>query len=330
METTTNSLKLISIVIPVLNEAPSLEELVAEVRVTAAAHQLTVEVIFVDDGSGDDSWHIIKRLAAADPRIRGIRFRRNFGKAAALAAGFAAAAGDVVFQMDGDLQDDPAEIPNFLATLDHGFDVVNGWKRKRLDPWHRVGASRIFNWMVSRLTGLRLHDHNCGLKCFRAGVVKQLPLYGEMHRFITVFAHSYGYRVTEAVVKHRPRRYGHSKYGPGRFVKGFLDLITVTFLIGFGERPLHLLGSVGLVASGLGSLGLAYLAVCWCLARLGVAGYGPIGHRPLLTYSVAALIVGFQMIATGFLAELIVTRNAANERVYDIAEVTKPKETVDL
>jgi len=330
METTSNPPKLISVVIPVFNEAPSLEELAAELRATAAAQKLMLEVIFVDDGSRDDSWNIIKRLAAADPRIRGVRFRRNFGKAAALAAGFAAAAGDVVFQMDGDLQDDPAEIPNFLATLDHGFDVVNGWKRKRLDPWHRVGASRIFNWMVSRLTGLRLHDHNCGLKCFRAGVVKHLPLYGEMHRFITVFAYSRGFRVTEAEVQHRRRRYGHSKYGPGRFVKGFLDLITVTFLIGFGERPLHLLGSVGLVASGLGSLGLAYLAVCWCLARWGVAGYGPIGHRPLLTYSVAALIVGFQMIATGFLAELIVARNAANERVYDIAEVTKPKETVDL
>ena len=290
METTSNSPKLISIVIPVFNEAPSLEELAAQVSTAAATNALTVEVIFVDDGSQDDSWNIITRLAAADPRIQGIRFRRNFGKAAALAAGFKAAAGEVVFQMDGDLQDDPAEIPNFLATLNHGADVVNGWKRKRHDPWHRVGASRIFNWMVSLLTGLRLHDHNCGLKCFRAEVVKQLRLYGEMHRFITVFAHSYGYRVTEAEVRHRPRRYGHSKYGPGRFAKGFIDLITVTFLIGFGVRPLHLLGSVGLVASGLGSLGMAYLAVWWCLARLGVAGYGSIGHRPLLIYSSAALI----------------------------------------
>ena len=330
METGSNPSKLISVVIPVFNEAPSLEELAAELRATAAAHKLTLEVIFVDDGSQDDSWSIIERLAAADPRIQGIRFRRNFGKAAALAAGFEAASGDVVFQMDGDLQDDPAEIPHFLARLDHGSDVVNGWKRKRLDPWHRVWASRIFNWMVSRLTGLRLHDHNCGLKCFRAEVVKHLPLYGELHRFITVFAHAHGFRVTEAEVQHRRRRYGHSKYGAGRFVKGFLDLITVTFLVGFRQRPLHLLGSVGLVASFLGALGLAYLGVCWVLARFGVHGYGPIGHRPLLIYSVAALIVGFQMIATGFLAELMVARGAANEQVYDIAEVTKPRETVDL
>jgi glycosyltransferase involved in cell wall biosynthesis len=330
METGSSPAKLISVVIPVFNEAPSLEELAGELRAVATAHKLTLEVIIVDDGSQDHSWGIIQRLAAADPRVRGIRFRRNFGKASALAAGFEAATGDVVFQMDADLQDDPAEIPHFLATLEGGFDVVNGWKRKRLDSWHRVLASRVFNWLVSRLTGLRLHDHNCGLKCFRAEVVKHLPLYGEMHRFITVFAHFHGFRVTEAEVQHRRRRYGHSKYGPSRFVKGFLDLITVTFLVGFGQRPLHLLGGVGLLASLLGSLGLAYLAICWCLARLDVPGYGPIGHRPLLTYSVAALIAGFQMIATGFLAELIVARSATSERVYDIAEVTKAREPVDL
>ena len=230
--------RLISIVIPVLNEAPSLEELAAEVRAEAAAHQLRVEVILVDDGSRDDSWNIIKRLAAADSRFRGIRLRCHFGKTGALAAGFRTAAGEVVFQMDADLQDDPAEISNLLAMLDRGFDVVTGWKRKRLDPWHRVWASHVFNWMVSRMTGLRLHDHNCGLKCFRAEVVKHLPLYGELHRFTTVFAKASGFRVTEIEVHHRRRRSGRSKYGPGRYVRGFLDLITVTFLVSFGERRL--------------------------------------------------------------------------------------------
>ena len=187
--------ELISIVLPVLNESDSLEELGKELLSVAATHGLKVEMIFVDDGSGDGSWETIRRLAASDPRIRGIRFRRNFGKAAALAAGFDAALGQVVLQMDADLQDDASEIPRFLAKLAEGSDVVNGWKRVRKDPWHKVWPSRVFNRLVSSLTGLKLHDHNCGFKCFRAGVVKELPLYGELHRFIPVMAHARGYRV---------------------------------------------------------------------------------------------------------------------------------------
>ena len=291
----------------------------------AAAHQFGVEVIFVDDGSRDGSWGNICRLASADRGIRGIRFRRNFGKAAALAAGFEAAKGQVVFQMDGDLQDDPADIPNFLAKLETGFAVVNGWKRKRQDPWHKVWPSRAFNWMVSHLTGLRLHDHNCGFKCFRTEVVKQINLYGEMHRFIPVMAHALGYPVVEVEVQHHPRRHGRSKYGIDRFMKGFLDLMTVTFLTFFGERPLHFLGGIGLVASGAGALGLGYLAICWVLARLGVPGYGPIGQRPLLIYSLAGLIIGFQMLAIGFLAELIIAQNIRNGRTYSVAEFTPPE-----
>jgi glycosyltransferase involved in cell wall biosynthesis len=321
--------QLISIVVPVLDEAESLPQLADEIRAVADANRLTVEVIFVDDGSRDGSWETICKLTAANTRVRGIRFRRNFGKAAALAAGFESAAGQIVFQMDADLQDDPAEIPNFLAKLADNLDVVNGWKRKRLDPWHKVWPSRVFNRMVSAMTGLRLRDHNCGFKCFRAEVVKQMHLYGELHRFIPVIAHADGYRVAEIAVQHRPRRYGRSKYGVRRFFKGFLDLMTVTFLTGFGQRPLHLLGGIGLIAFLLGMCGLSYLAVLWLLTRLDVADFGKIGERPLLLYSVAAVLLGFQMLAIGFLAELIIATNIRNEHSYNIAERTPPRTQED-
>ena len=329
MQETPTQEQLISVVIPVLDEAESLPQLAEELQAVAAANHLNIEVIFVDDGSRDGSWDTIRRLADADRRMRAIRFRRNFGKAAALAAGFDAAAGQIVLQMDADLQDDPAEIPNFLAKLATGFDVVNGWKKKRHDPWHKVWPSRIFNRMVSRMTGLRLRDHNCGFKCFRAEVVKQMRLYGELHRFIPVIAHADGYRVTELDVQHRPRRYGRSKYGVRRFFKGFLDLMTVTFLTGFGQRPLHLLGGIGLVAFLLGMFGLGYLAVNWLLTRLEVADYGRIGERPLLIYSVAAVLLGFQMLAIGFLAELIIAMNIRNEHSYNIAERTPARKQED-
>ena len=325
MHETPGGEQLISIVVPVLDEAESLPQLADEIRSVADANRLNVEVIFVDDGSRDGSWETIRGLTGADSRIRGIRFRRNFGKAAALAAGFESAAGQIVFQMDADLQDDPAEIPNFLAKLATEFDVVNGWKKKRLDPWHKVWPSRVFNRMVSGMTGLRLRDHNCGFKCFRAEVVKQMRLYGELHRFIPVIANADGYRVTEIAVQHRPRRYGRSKYGVRRFFKGFLDLMTVTFLTGFGQRPLHLLGGIGLIAFLLGMVGLSYLAVLWLLTRLDVADFGKIGERPLLIYSVAAVLLGFQMLAIGFLAELIIAMNIRNEHNYNVAERTPPR-----
>ena len=316
--------ELISVVIPVLNESTSLEELGRSLLAVGERHGLQLEVIFVDDGSSDDSWDKIRALAACDPRVRGIRFRRNFGKAAALGAGFHAALGQTVLQMDADLQDDAAELPEFLAKLGEGFDVVNGWKRVRRDPWHKVWPSRVFNWLVSGLTGLKLRDHNCGFKCFRAEVVKQLPLYGELHRFIPVMAHARGYRVAELPVEHHPRRYGRSKYRFHRFIKGFLDLLTVVFLTVFGQRPLHLLGGIGLPAFLLGAAGLTYLGVCWILARFHVHGFGPIGARPLLVYSLACLIIGFQMLSVGFLAELVASQNVRHEPKYTIAECIPP------
>src|SRR5688572_15205495 len=253
---------MLSIVIPVFNEAESLARLHAELDAVAREQGYDLDIVFVDDGSTDGSWRQIEQIAAADPRVRGIRFRRNFGKAAALSAGFDAARGERVMTLDADLQDDPREIPRFLAEMDgKGLDVVSGWKEVRHDPFHKVGPSRVFNWMVSRLTGVRLHDHNCGMKCYQREIFGEVQLYGELHRFVPVLAAARGWKVGEIPINHRPREFGKSKYGMRRFVKGFLDLLTVFFLTGYGQRPLHLLGTFGLISFLLGGLGLAWLAV---------------------------------------------------------------------
>jgi glycosyltransferase involved in cell wall biosynthesis len=302
-----------SVVVPVHNEEESLSTLHSELVHVFAAHDLgPIEFIFVDDGSRDRSWDAIRRLAESDNRVRGIRFRRNFGKAAALTAGFQNARGRVVFTLDGDLQDDPAEIPRFLERLEEGFDVVSGWKRTRHDPWHKVFPSRVFNWMVSRLTGCRLHDHNCGFKAYRAQVLREVGIYGELHRFVPVLAYARGFRVGEIEVNHRPRRFGSSKYGIARFLKGLLDLLTVHFLSRFSQRPLHILGAIGFFLLLLGGLGLVYLAVVWF--------YEPIGTRPLLTYSAVLLGVGTQLVCLGILAELVTAYNIRAEDTYSVAE----------
>jgi glycosyltransferase involved in cell wall biosynthesis len=304
---------MISIVVPVHNEQESLPKLHDEVDVVFGGRALgPFELIFVDDGSRDATWPAIRALAAADPRVRGIRFRRNFGKAAALTAGFETARGSTVFTLDGDLQDDPAEIPKFLERLDEGFDVISGWKRTRHDPWHKVLPSRVFNWMVSTLTGCRLHDHNCGFKAYRREVLREVGIYGELHRFVPVLAHARGFRVGELVVNHRPRRYGSSKYGVSRFIKGLLDLATVHFLSRFSQRPLHILGAAGLFMLLLGGLGLVYLAIVWFRESIGT--------RPLLIYSAALLVVGTQLVSLGILAELVTAYSIRAEDTYSIAE----------
>ncbi len=252
---------LLSLVIPVFNERESLAALFAEIAEVAKSLDVRVEVIFVDDGSTDGSWEAIRELAAADDRVRGIRFRRNFGKAAALQAGFQSARGAIVMTLDADLQDDPHEIPNFLAAIRGGLDVVSGWKKVRHDPWHKVFPSRVFNRLVGWMTGVHLHDHNCGFKAYRAEVFREVQLYGELHRFVPVLAAGRGFKVGEMVIHHRPRKFGRSKYGWQRFVKGFLDLFTVHFLTKFGRRPQHLLGSYGLLFGGLGFTGLFVLLV---------------------------------------------------------------------
>lgn len=309
---------MISVVVPVFNEQDSLETLHRELSDAFEPLEQDAEFLFVDDGSRDRSWQEIERLASLDPRVRAIRFRRNFGKAAALSAGFASARGEIVFTMDADLQDDPTEIPRFLDALGTDLDVVSGWKKTRHDPWHKVGPSRVFNWMVSSLTGCRLHDHNCGFKVYRREVLDEVDLYGELHRFVPVLAHARGFRVGEIVVHHRSRRFGSSKYGLSRLVKGFLDLLTVRFLTRFGQRPLHVLGVLGLLCFGLGGLGLLWLAVEWCL------GYRPIHDRALLPYSAIMFVFGTQLLVLGILAELITSYSIRSHDTYSVAQRIGP------
>ncbi len=320
---------MLSLVIPVYNEIQSLKELHAEIDQVSGSLSMAIEIVFVDDGSGDGSWECIRELAEQDGRVRGIRFRRNFGKAAALRAGFHAAKGQYVLTMDADLQDDPQEIPAFLEKLNtDGLDVVSGFKQSRHDPWHKVWPSRVFNRMVSWLTGVHLHDHNCGLKIYRREVLGEIRLYGELHRFVPVLAAARGFRVGERVVHHRKRKYGHSKYGFRRFVKGFLDLLTVTFLTGFGQRPQHVLGTAGLGFFGLGLLGMVYLAIYWVVRQLNPAAeLEPLHQRPALIYSVASLLLGSQLMSIGLVAELITAYQITDRDTYSIAEETSPAQT---
>jgi len=314
---------MLSTVIPVFNEAESLESLYRELDDVAKANDYELDLIFVDDGSTDGSWEIIARLAAADPRVRGFRFRRNFGKAAALSAGFQAARGELVMTLDADLQDDPHEIPRFLDAMQRQLDVVSGWKQVRHDPWHKVWPSRVFNGMVSQLTGVRLHDHNCGMKCYRREIFREVRLYGELHRFVPVLAHARGFRVGEIAIAHRPRRFGRSKYGVRRFVKGFLDLLTVKFLTGFGQRPQHALGAFGLGCFVLGIAGLIYLSVYWLFGQIDPQpDHKPLHQRPLLIYSLGALLLGGQLMSIGFLAELIIAYQGRDSDTYSVAEET--------
>jgi len=297
----------LSLVLPVHNERESLPALQAEIAAVAQAHGLAVEVIYVDDGSRDNSWEVVKELAARDPRVRGLRFRRNFGKAAALAAAFREARGTRVMTLDADLQDDPAEIPNFLAHLDKGNDLVSGWKKVRHDPWHKVFPSRVFNGMVSWLTGVKLHDHNCGMKAYDAAVVREVRLYGEMHRFIPVLAAARGFRVGEVVIKHRPRQHGRSKYGFRRFLRGFLDLLTVKYLTAYGRRPMHLFGAAALL--------IVFAAVF--LAILGTV-WSPVLSSLTFLAIVLGVLIPLVLFLNGLQAELITSTRT--DEAYSIVD----------
>jgi len=317
---------MISAVVPVFNEEESLRELHGELSAVAEQEGYDLEIVFVDDGSSDSSWEVIEALVAEDPRVRGVRFRANFGKAAALDAGFTAATGEIVFTLDADLQDDPKEMPRFLEKMEEGFDVVSGWKKKRYDPWHKVGPSRVFNAMVSKLTGVKLHDHNCGFKCYRGEIFEEVNLYGELHRFVPVLAAARGWKVSEIVVDHRARKFGQSKYGVRRIVKGFLDLLTVKFLTGFGQRPQHVLGTAGLGCFFLGGVGLMWLTIQWIISRIGVVADAlgmdvvHLSDRALFYYCLGALILGAQFMTVGFLAELITAYQQSRHKVYSISK----------
>jgi len=297
----------ISVVVPVHDEERTVALLLDELRSALEPLDREWEAIFVDDGSTDGTFSALTRLHAQADEVRVVRLRRNFGKAAALMAGFSQAEGDVVVTIDGDLQDDPAEIPRLLAKLEEGFDLVSGWKAKRRDPWLRRVLSRIFNFAAGRMSGLRLHDMNCGLKAYRAEVVHGLRLYGELHRFIPVLAHYRGYRIGELPVNHRPRDHGRSRYGPERYLRGFLDLLSVSFLGRYGHRPLHLFGGLGLLLGAGGTGVLVYLTV------LKAAGEA-IGRRPLLILGVLLVVVGIQLFSLGLLSEMIISHHEERAR----------------
>ena len=292
----------ISVVIPVHDEERSVALLYDELSAAFAGDGRSWEAVFVDDGSTDGTFGALTRLHDAHDNVRVVRLRRNFGKATALDAGFAEAAGDIVVTIDGDLQDDPAEIPRLLAKLDEGYDLVSGWKTKRRDPITRRIPSKIFNTVAGKVSGVRLHDMNCGLKAYRAEVVDGMQLYGELHRYIPVLAHYRGYRVTELPVNHRPREHGRSNYGVERYVRGFLDLLTVTFMGRYRHRPLHLFGGLGLLFSLIGSVILVYLTI---VKLLGHA----IGQRPLLLLGVLLVVVGIQLLSLGLISELITSHH---------------------
>lgn len=289
----------LSVVVPAFNEAESLPELADRVRAVADARGLAWEMIVIDDGSSDGTWDAVAAQHQADPRVRGIRFARNYGKAAALAAGFEAAGGAVIITMDADLQDDPDEIPALMARLDEGWDLVSGWKQDRKDSWLKNNSSKVFNWATGRMCGLKLHDFNCGLKAYRREVTRRVRLYGDMHRYVPALAHLDGFRVTEMPVKHHRRKHGVTKYGWDRFLNGFLDLLTVYFLYARGTSPLHFFGRIGSVFGGAGGLISLYFLLWWATGHA-------LRVRPILVLGLVLLVLALQFISLGLIAELMV------------------------
>jgi glycosyltransferase involved in cell wall biosynthesis len=305
---------MISVVIPLFNEEESLRELAERlVPVLDAMAGGNWEVIFVDDGSRDGSFEVLRELNARDPRFIAVRFRTNYGKSAALSVGFDRARGEYVFTMDADLQDDPQELPAMLETLRGGFDLVSGWKRKRHDPWHKTLPSKLFNKTVQSVTGLNIHDFNCGLKGYHSDVLPHLNVYGEMHRYLPAQAHWQGFRVTELPVQHHPRRHGVSKFGMERFVKGFLDLLTLVLTTKYAQRPLHVFGTVGVIIALVGVIIDGWLTVEWFLGRTSLT------NRPLALLGVLLIIVGVQLVSIGLIGEMI-AKNSLNNEQYSIRE----------
>ncbi len=309
----------LSVVIPVLNESESIPELVAWIERVTDEHHYDYEIIMIDDGSSDDSWPVIENSASKNPRIHAIRFRRNYGKAAALHCGFAKAAGNVVITMDADLQDSPDEIPElYRMIVEERYDLVSGWKKKRHDPVTKTVPSKIYNATARSFTGIKLHDMNCGLKAYRNKVVKNIEVYGEMHRYIPVLASKAGFtRIGEKPVEHRARKYGVSKFGWSRLINGFLDLLSILFISRFGKRPMHLFGSLGILMFLFG-----FLSAIWLGAqKLYHVAHGVkaslITDSPYFYLALTAMILGTQLFLSGFLGELI-SRNSVDRNVYQI------------
>lgn len=306
----------ISVVIPLYNEEQSLRELSEQLKNTLVRLGGRYELIFVDDGSTDNSFRVLRDLHFRNNRIKVIRFRRNYGKSAALMVGFQRAQGEYIVTMDADLQDDPGEIPNLLRQMKLGFDVVSGWKKRRHDPITKTIPSKFFNVVTSIVTGIKIHDFNCGLKMYRREVAKSVNVYGELHRYIPALAHWQGYKIGEVVVQHRARKYGKTKFGMGRFFKGFLDLLTVLFTTRYFSRPLHLFGVWGMISTFAGLCIDGYLVEEW------VTGKTSLSNRPLFLVGLILIIVGIQFVSIGLLGEMI-TKGQHMEKEYAIRDIIK-------
>jgi len=313
----------ISIVVPLFNEEESLPELTAWIDRVMAANHFSYEIILVDDGSKDNSWKIIEELKLQNGNISAIKFRRNYGKSAALNVGFAAAQGDVVITMDADLQDSPDEIPELYdRIMNKGADLVSGWKQKRYDPLTKTIPTKLFNGVTRSMSGIHnLHDFNCGLKAYKKEVVKNIEVYGEMHRYIPVIAKWAGFtNIQEQIVQHYPRKYGTTKFGPGRFVKGFLDLLSIFFVGKFAKRPMHFFGVMGVI-SFLAGLFISVYLICHKLMSIASGTpFRDITDQPLFFFALTAIILGTQLFLTGFLAELV-SRSSSDRNDYQIEKV---------
>ena len=296
----------LSFVIPVHNEEATLRLLFDQIKTVMSQISIdSYEIIFIDDGSRDNSWREIADLASQNPQlIKAIKMRRNFGKSPALSAGFRNAAGRIIFTLDADLQDDPAEIPKFLDSLESGFDLVSGWRKKRNDPLSKTLPSKLFNAVACLLTGVKMHDMNCGFKAYRREVLQSIKLYGELHRYIPALANNLGFKIGEVVVEHHPRKHGKSNYGWERYARGFIDLLTVLATTQYLHKPGHLFGGLGLCFGLVGAVSLSYLIVIWFLNLAGMH-FGPIGNRPLLFFGILCTILSVQLISLGILAELM-------------------------
>ncbi len=307
----------ISVVVPLYNEAESLPELVAWIDRVATENHLSYEVLMIDDGSSDESWEVVERLKTTYPALRGLSFSRNYGKSAALYCGFAAAEGEVVFTMDADLQDSPDEIPEMRRMiLEEGYDLVSGWKKRRYDPIGKRWPSKFFNWTARIASGIKLHDFNCGLKAYRKRVVKSIEVYGEMHRFIPILAKKAGFkRIGEKVVEHRARKYGHSKFGLERMVKGYLDLISILFMSHFGRSPMYLFGSLGTLMFLLGGGTTIWVIAEKLWKQFHHLPLRPVTEQPLFYLAILAVVLGVQLFLAGFLGEMI-NRNATERNKY--------------
>lgn len=305
----------ISVVVPLYNEEESLKELNDWISSVMKSNHFSYEVVFVDDGSTDTSWSVIDELSKSFDQVKGIRFRRNYGKSAALNEGFKVVEGDVVITMDADLQDSPEEIPELYKMIkEDDFDMVSGWKKKRHDPIMKTIPSKFYNWTTRKLSGIKLHDMNCGLKAYKNEVVKNIEVYGEMHRYIPIIAKWEGYRnIGEKVVHHQKRKYGVTKFGLDRFVKGYLDLLSILFVSKFGQRPMHFFGTFGSLIFFIGFIIAVYLAY----TKFFTDDYKMMTDRPLFYFGLLAMIIGTQLFLTGFIADLI-SRNSVGNKEYQI------------